>query len=1562
MAKELILEILAQLMGFKTKYTDKSGNKKRLTYKDIKTILSINGIDTEQEENLDELISDIEIEQWKSMLPRVQVIKQSDRPVIHINVPANMLDSTYKWILEKENGTIDSGKFLVSNLKKIASKSFEYEGEFLKLEFNLPLNIETGYHTLKIGKNSCDCASMKLIVAPEKCYVPKAVQKNKKVFGPKLHFYNIDTQKSHRIADINDLKLLIKKLALYGGDIIGVGPISQTFVDESKAYNPFLPSNRMFFNTLFLNTDEILKFIEAPELQLEFLSMEFQKKYEELEKAESTDYKAIYGVKFKKYRLLYQSFREFHINNNTPKAKQFNFYVEENRDRLHKIALFRALQDFLVAEDSKYVNWREWPEVYQNPDSESVLQFEKNNSELIQFYEFLQWQTDMQFESAGVTSLENKLGIGICADLPFCVDPNGSELWMNREYFSDKAYIKLENDNKADVLNCPVLLPHKLFESGYSYFIDMISANMAHSGALNLLNLNYFLNPEWTIISDGLEKTFGVNYVIEDLLKIIAIESHKNHCLVITDMKSFSGDEKKLLNDFGIYDKSRFELEEIFDENQLKDYFEDIKSQKNLPEDIQSSHITKIPDSTYRLQFCKDFTFNMAKEIIPYLKKLGISHVYASPILSPRKGSMHGYDVVNHNAINQEAGTIDEFNSFVDELHHHGIGLILDIVPNHMGIGKENKWWMDVLENGQSSGFAHYFDIDWYPVKKELRGKVLLPVLGAHYGDVVTSGQLKFKFYEETGRLTVNYYEHEFPLNPSSYPAILEYRIDTLKTRLGALNKDFLEYLSIITVFKNLPKHTIIEYEKIMERNREKTIALERLSELCRQNYIIKGFIEENLLDFDCSSDNPITVDRVHNLLEEQAYRLAFWRVSFDEINYRRFFDVNDLTAVCVEKPDVFTNTHSFILNLIEDNKIDGLRLDHPDGLLEPVEYYKKLQLEIAKKIGVYFDMDESNLLCSEKLPFYIVAEKILAPSEKLPSNWAIHGTVGYEFLNSVNGLFINSKNKDKFTNIYHRFIRQKINFEEVVIKCKKLIMNVSLTGELNVLSNYLNKISEMFLHSRDYTLNSIRNALIDVIACFPVYRTYISKDEEITKCRDYIKWATGLAKKYSRITDTSIFDFIEKILLLELETDTESHRYKNMLKFTLKFQQYTGPLMAKGFEDTCFYRYNRLIALNEVGGEPSRFGVSVEEFHQANLNRMEVMPNSMLNTSTHDTKRSEDFRARVCVISEIPDEWQKAVKRWHFLNKNSKKESYASIEIDNNDEYLIYQTLVGIWSEGQNENLIERLEEYILKAVREAKVHTSWININSKYEQAICSFIRKILNYPSMHPFWKEFLPLQKTIATAGYINSISQCVLKLTSPGVPDIYQGNEVFRFNLVDPDNRRPVDYSRSASLLEQIQPALDFNPEVDNLEIFNRLIPFESGALKLFYTCVTLNFRHKNSDLFRQGKYIPLEVIGKKSENIVAFARLHNDRAIITVVPRLLCSLLLEYSPLQIDLEKLGNTSIIIPDELARFEWKDIYTKQNKTVTDGKILLSEVLNLLPAAVLSGEMAQGSLEVL
>ena len=1554
------LEAIVRKLGFITEYTDTAGKVNKLSAKEMQSLMAICGINIDPEQDSESLLFNFDLEKWQSVLPKVHVAKISEKPSIQINIPEQNIQNTYEWILEKENGFVDHGKFIASTLERVESRYFENIGSYIKLNLSLPLNIETGYHTLKINDYSGNIYESKLIIVPEKCYIAETVSKNKKVYGPKIHFHNIATENNYRIADSDDLKNLIRKLSTVGVGIIGIGPINQTSVDENKFYNPYLPSNRMFFNTLFLSTEEIEKFVDDKDLKIKLLSAEFQEKAKKIEESGEIDYRAVYDFKYEKFKLLYQSFKEFHINNHTEKAEQFQKYINRKGDYLKKLALYRALQDFLSLEDPKYLDWHNWPVSYQSPESEAVLQFESTNSELIELYMFLQWQSDLQFASAGKISYEKKLDIGIYVDIPLCTDPNGSETWINQNYFCEYAKLKIQLENRQESINCPGILPKKMYNDAYEYFSNIIRPNMIHAGAVNLLYLEHYLKSDWTITSDNTEKIIKFNYPKEDILGIIALESQRNHCMVLADMKNVNDENKELLERFGIYSEENIDITEIYDEIQLKDYFESLKD--SLSQDYEDiGHITKIPDSTYRIQFNKEFTFNMAKEIIPYLKRLGISHVYASPLLSPMPGSMHGYDVINHNLINQEAGTIDEFNEFVDILHHHNIGLIIDTVPNHMGIGSKNPWWMDVLENGQASEYAHYFDIDWNPIKKALKGKVLVPVLGNHYGNILASGQLNVKFVEDAGKFYLNYYEHEFPINPSSYPTILEYRLDVLAARLGTSNRDYLSYLSILTVFKNIPKHTETEYEKVKERIREKDIAFTRLSNLCKNNFVIKGFIEENLIDFKCSPENTIAIERVHNLLEEQTYRLAYWRVSADEINYRRFFDVNDLAAVCVEKPDVFSNTHNFILDLVQNKRIDGIRLDHPDGLLNPTEYYKKLQHEIAKRLDISFDITETDLLCSEKLPFYIVAEKILAPFEKLPQNWAIHGTVGYEFLNSVNGLFINKVAEKKFTDVYNKFIDKDIDFAEMVIECKKLIMRTSLTGELNVLSSHLNQISEMYIYSRDYTLNSLRNALIDVISCFPVYRTYISGKEESTKCTDYIKWSVGLAKKRSLVIDTSIFDFIEKVLLLELEPDTESINYEKILKFVLKFQQYTGPLMAKGFEDTCFYRYNRLIALNEVGGEPQHFGTSVNEFHQDNLSRMAVTPNSMLNTSTHDTKRSEDVRTRIAAISEVPDEWQKFVKRLSSLNKTKKKSSYPETIIAKNDEYLLYQTLIGIWpQEGLNsdnrENLIDRLQNYILKAAREAKTHTSWVNINSEYEESICNFINKVLNYPLPHPFWKEFVPFQKKIAIRGYLNSISQCVLKLTSPGVPDIYQGNEVFKFSLVDPDNRRPVDYANNACLLDKIQPLLNINTENQetNLPGFSELLlPIESGALKLFITTTTLNFRQRNSVLFRVGEYIQLEVTGKKATNIVAFARLHENYATISVVPRLINNLVSEENILNISPDLLEDTKIIIPETLSGFRWKDIYTKQNKYPENGEIYVSELLNTLPISVLSGE---------
>lgn len=958
----------------------------------------------------------------------------------------------------------------------------------------------------------------------------------------------------------------------------------------------------------------------------------------------------------------------------------------------------------------------------------------------------------------------------------------------------------------------------------------------------------------------------------------------------------------------------------------------------------------EVPRSTYRIQLNKDFTFKDAEKIVPYLSELGISHCYLSPILTARAGSLHGYDIIDHSSINPELGGEEEFNDFVDTVKQYNMGIILDIVPNHMGIGNENKWWNDVLENGQASEYADFFDIDWNPIKKELTGKVLVPILGDHYGNILANGELKLHFDKEFGRLKLIYHEHEFPINPSSYPLILEHRINELENVFSNNDNDFLEYLSINTVFKNLPKTSETSYEKIKERNREKQIAYRRLSQLYKNNEIIANFIESNLLEFKCQPDKHSACQKMHNLLEKQAYRLAYWRVSSDIINYRRFFDVNALIGLKTENPLVFNQTHSLILELIEQNKINGLRIDHPDGLLNPSEYFKTLQFEIEKRLGISDRGLKEKFLSSEHLPFYIIAEKILAPFEKLPNDWAISGTTGYESLNNFGNLLIDNKNAEKFTRIYHKFIKKSINFNELVIKCKKTIMKTALTSELSTLCNHLGKLTEKCYSTRDYTLNSLREALIEIISCFPVYRTYISEEDKPNKAINYIKWAVGMAKKRSMSTDPSIYDFIEKVLLCEFETNTNFEAADEILNFTMKFQQYTAPLMAKGLEDTGFYNYNRLISLNEVGSSPANFGISVNDFHNGNLYRQSTTPHGLLASSTHDTKLSEDVRARLCILSEIPEIWQKKINKWSKINRSKKTKLENSFIPDKNDEYLFYQVLTGIWTnevpnrEGVK-NLTERLENYMIKAIREAKTHTSWININIQYENALSEFIKRVLNSPENHPFWKEFLPFQKEIALKGINNSIFQSVLKFTSPGVPDVYQGCESLKFSMVDPDNRTNVDFNNIQRLLNEIKPSID--NKINDISLF---YPLESGKLKLFITSILLNFRKEHPDLFKKGNYLPLEIKGAKSENLVAFARNFENETVIIIVPRLVYNIIHNEKPFPIGFDAWKDTEIILPEEYKHFKWQDIFTKAEYYSFESELKAGNIINMLPAVVL------------
>ena len=1000
--------------------------------------------------------------------------------------------------------------------------------------------------------------------------------------------------------------------------------------------------------------------------------------------------------------------------------------------------------------------------------------------------------------------------------------------------------------------------------------------------------------------------------------------------------------------------------------------------------------VRRIPIATYRLQFNYLFKFSDAKSIVSYLHELGVSDCYASPYFLAKKGSPHGYDILNHNQINPEIGTEEEYEAFVKELKKYGMGQILDIVSNHMNITeKENAWWMDVLENGQSSIYAHFFDIDWQPVKDELQNKVLLPILGGQYGQVLENQELTLRF--EEGAFFICYGDKTFPVEPTSYHRILEFRIDDLEKKTGKDHPHLQEFLSIITALIHLPPHTEENRPRMMERRREKEIIKKRLWSLYHDSDQIRSFINQNLQIFNGDKQNPESFNLLDKLLDGQVYRLSYWRVATEEINYRRFFDINELAAIRMENPSVFNEVHELTFKLIKEGKVTGLRVDHPDGLYNPVEYFYRLQKscfvqiclqEIEKemsgkretessllnpsspsleeKIGSLYDKELSKNFSSPlRTVFYIVGEKILTKTERMPDDWPVSGTVGYVFLNPVNGIFIATENAKAFDRIYTRFIGSKMDYQDLYYEKKKLIMLTSMSGEVNTLGHFLDRLSEKSRHTRDFTLNSLTTTIMEAIACFPVYRTYVTSCGPIERDRRYIELAISKAKRKNPTLSTTIFDFLENLLLLKYPEDLAEADKMEWLDFVMRFQQATAPVMAKGLEDTLFYIYNRFVSLNEVGGNPEKFGTTLDAFHGQNIERTKFWPYGLTTTSTHDTKRSEDVRARLNVLSEIPEEWSHCIARWSRINKKKKSVIDGQMVPDRNDEYLLYQTLIGVWpihprNEIDNELFKKRIKDYMLKAAREAKINTSWISPNLPYEEALLKFIDAILS-PSQHsPFVEDFEVLQKKVSYFGMFNSLSQTLLKITSPGTPDFYQGTEIWDFSLVDPDNRRPVNFDIRKEMLETLKKKMVMCGS--DLPGFARelLQDWGNGCIKLYVTFRSLNYRKENRRLFMEGAYLPLQGDGELKEHMCAFARQWEGKVVLVIVPRFLTRLVKSPDEHPLGHKAWGDSWLAIPPEIPAVSFNSIFTAETiRTVErNGRtgLVLDEVFANFPVAML------------
>ena len=926
----------------------------------------------------------------------------------------------------------------------------------------------------------------------------------------------------------------------------------------------------------------------------------------------------------------------------------------------------------------------------------------------------------------------------------------------------------------------------------------------------------------------------------------------------------------------------------------------------------------RIPTTAYRLQLNPRLTFFELKRIVPYLSDLGISDIYSSPILKARKGSQHGYDVNDPTCINPELGGEDSFRDLASKVSDSGIGWIQDIVPNHMAFDCDNRILMDVLEKGTRSRFFHYFDILWDHHNHHLKNKLLVPVLGNPLDECLKNREIKLGFGREG--ITIRYYDHSFPLSLRSYEKVLLGRVHRKAGGEKGFSNEYDEFLHTVGKMKN-----ILMMDNLTALYEQASLSKDILWKLFRKHPQINELIKARLGIFNGAQNAERSLALLRGLLSTQWYRLAYWRDSSRAINYRRFFDINELISLRVEKEAVFQYTHSAILKLVREGYISGLRIDHIDGLYDPLEYLRKLR--------------------SKARNAYIIVEKILDYKEDLPRHWPVQGTTGYDFLNVLNGIFCRKNSEDLFNHIYKDFTNQELPFSEVAYKSKKLIAQQYLNGDVNNLISCAETLIKKVYSEKTPHRTRLKRALLELVSLFPVYRTYINSNIYTPSDRKTIKTAFQKARERNKALKDAL-DLLVRALMLESEF-TSSTVYEGAINFIMRFQQLTSPLMAKGVEDTALYMFNRLLSLNDVGGNPECFGLSLDEYHQFILKRCSIWPYTMNATSTHDTKRGEDVRARINVLSEIPHDWKTVLALWSDINA-PKKEILNGMSVpDRNDEYLLYQTLIGVFpfAEDQFPSFIERIKHYVVKAVRESKRHSSWVEPNIHYEEGFQRFVDEITKRTPKNKFMESFLPFQEKVAFYGIWNSISQLLVKLTSPGIPDIYQGSELWNLMLVDPDNRAAVDFDKRISLLQGLKEleTKDLKALIEDI-----LSHKEDGRIKLFVTEKVLEMRKKKPQLYLHGGYIPIKATGKFKNHIICFARTYRDSWGITVAPRFLASLVVE-GKIPVGREVWEDTYIIIPSDAPR-AFQDVFTHRTIVSKTDLIPVHELFAIFPLSLL------------
>ena len=1670
---EPALARLARLCGIEPGYHDIWGEWRATPEATQRLLLQAFGVDAHDEASAQAALDAHEGELWDRIVAPMSVVR---RPALghglRLQLPDEALGHALSWRLVEEGGETREERFDALSLERI--EEFRRGGRnAAAFRLPLPADLAEGYHRIAILAGGRTLGEGFVAVAPERCYLPPAIADGARVWGTAVQLYGLRSSRNAGIGDFTDLRHCAEVWGERGGAIVGTNPLHALSLRDPGHASPYSPSSRLFLNPIYLDVEAIDDFAEIAAADAGFTAR-WRAECEKLRACGHVDYAAVAHAKRASLETLYGHFARRHLEPGTARARLFAQFRASRGQALRHHALHEALAEF------HGTHWREWPDEHRDPDGEGVRRFGREHAQRVALHEYLQWQADLQLARAQEACRDLGMAVGLYADLAISIGPDGSEAWANQHLYALGAAVGAPPDAfapRGQDWGLPPLDPWRLREAAYAPFIATLRANMLRAGALRIDHVMGLARLWW--VPAGHEPGEGayVRYPLEDLLGILALESHRGRCLVIgEDLGTVADDLRRALEanevlsyrlvlferngeDFkppaeyprralvawsthdlptfagwwraedvatraklGMLDEgaaakerddrrrargaliARLRHEGLAGEGanpdgpltgdiavavqalaartpaavmvvQMEDVLE-IAEQANLPgtvdqhpnwrrklplpieawpRDARVRRLTRtlasirgktrakrerppglerarIPLATYRLQLHGRFTFRDATALVPYLAKLGVSHVYCSPFLRARPGSTHGYDIIDHDAINPEIGTAADLEAFSASLREHGMAMMMDIVPNHMGVlAADNAWWQDLLENGPASTLSDFFDVDWRPPAEYLANRVLLPVLGDHYGVELAAGRLVLGFDGATGAFAVHYHAHRLPIDPREYPRILALALRELEAAGPEAGHAAQALHSITGALANLPRHDERRRPLVDERNLQKEVLKARLASLARSNGAVARAIASAVEALNGRADDPASFDALHELLEAQPYRVAFWRVASDDINYRRFFDINDLAALRQEDEAVFEATHRLVVKLVNDGLVEALRIDHPDGLYDPKEYFARL-------------------FAACKRPPYVVVEKIVAPFENVPESWAVHGTTGYRFANVVNGLFVDSASEARLTRTYQQFIGDETPFETLARRAKRDVLRTALASELTVLTSRLTRIARADRNTRDLTFNTLRDGLMEVLAAFPVYRTYID-DQVHADDRRYIDWAVARARADSRAADVDVFDFIRDALTCELPVRSPALA-ASVRHFARKFQQVSAPTMAKGVEDTAFYRYNRLASLNDVGGDPVEFGFPPAKFHRASAHRAKHWPHTMLATSTHDNKRSEDVRARIDVLSELAAGWRLRLRRWHRMNLARKTLVDDVPAPSKNDEYLLYQVLLGSFPAGEPDAAAldayrERIVEYMRKAMREAKVRTSWARVNEEYEAAATAFVSALLDARAANPFLEDLRATAKTVGWLGFLNSVAMVAVKYTSPGVPDCYQGNEILDLSLVDPDNRRPVDYGVRREMLDALSALPDAPGQAALREVFGDAT---RGRAKLFVMARLLRLRREREALFAEGDYTPLRTGGSHAKHVIAFARRRGKDCIVTVVPRLVASLGVKEGELPCG-ALWGDTRVELPFAGEGVEPRDAISGRVHSLEGNGLALAALLAEAPVAVLS-----------